>query len=135
MLLTPNYLLLTCFRQWLSRGSSSVTAAGPRGNCTRFPSFIPRMFWENVGGTKRLCQEIALHRFFAGIPLPDPEIPPNQALAFHPPLTCRSGTHSVHRFVGPCTIEGDSHMQFIRPRSDMVVMQACVCVCYVPDGS
>lgn len=72
MLLTPNYLLLTCYRQWLSRSSSSVTAAGPRGNCTRFPSFIPRMFWENVGGTKRLCQEIALHRFFAGIPLVDP---------------------------------------------------------------
>jgi len=57
MLLTPDYLLLTSFRQWLSRGSSSVTAAGPRGFSTHFPSFVPRMFWENVGGTKRLCQE------------------------------------------------------------------------------
>ena len=83
MLLTPNYLLLTCFRQWLSRGSSSVTAAGPRGSCTRFPSFIPRMFWENVGGTKPLCQEIALDRFFAGIPLADPRILPNTAHAIH----------------------------------------------------
>ena len=73
------------------------------------------MFWENVGGTKRLCQEIALHRFFASILLHDPEIPPKPAFVFHPPLKRRSDTHSAHRYVGACMFESDSHIYFIRP--------------------
>jgi len=42
------------------RGSSPVTAAGPRGIFTRFPSCVPHLFGLNVGRLIAFCQEKTL---------------------------------------------------------------------------
>jgi hypothetical protein len=133
-LLTLHYLLLTGIRQWLSRGSSSVTAAGPRGNCTRFPSFIPHMFWENVGGTNQLCQESLLPIFFQKTVAGSRD--PSQAGLRIPSTIQTRVCDSLRSQVYESLHVREQHLHgFHPPTPRIVLMLACVPIWYVQDAS
>ena len=69
------------------------------------------MFWENVGGTARLCQENILQGFLHRSFAQSPEIPPSPAFVSYPHRREGLLTHPLLRCMVPFLNKNDSYLQ------------------------